>query len=41
MQLILEANDIFLSTAHFSKLNCSRKKLIYAKTMETRPESKG
>ena len=41
MQLILKANDICQSTAHFIKLNRSRKKLIYAKTMETRQESKG
>ena len=31
MQLILEANDISLSTAHFSELNRSRRKIIYAK----------
>ena len=38
MQLILEANDIYLSTAHFKLL---QEKVIYAKTMETRQESKG
>ena len=27
MQLILEANDIYLSTAHFIKLNRSREKV--------------
>ena len=41
MQLILEANNIHLSTALFIELNRSGKKLIYAKSMETREESKG
>ena len=41
MQLILEVNYIYLSIAQFSELNRSRKKVIYAKSMETREESKG
>ena len=41
MQLILEAKNISLSTAHFSELNRSWKKLMYAKSKETLEESKG
>ena len=41
MQLILEAKNIYLSTAQLIELKRSRKKVIYAKTMATRQESKG
>ena len=41
MQLILEAKNIYLSSAQFIALNRSRKKVMYAKTMATRQESKG
>ena len=41
MQLILEAKNIYLATGQLKSKKRSRKKLIYAKTMETRQESKG